>query len=220
MHLFRTVLLLFIVADPRFLSRIWIFSIPDRRSESIPSRIPHLFHPVSRIKEFKYFFTQSGLFITGPDPDFLQILDPGVKKAPKKELFTLMELLLFLRIDPHFHLMGIRILIFIFAVLRIWDFYPGSRIRLFSIPDPYFSIPDPGSNTPLWKVHPKKVLAKKLFYQLKICLSPKKSVFLCKTLFGCTFYKGHMYIFEISMKRRIWCPIQPIQRKKFSSLRT
>jgi hypothetical protein len=89
------------------------------------------------------------LFITGPDPDFLQILDPGVKKAPKKELFTLMELLLFLRIDPHFHLMGIRILIFIFAVLRIWDFYPGSRIRLFSIPDPYFSIPDPGSNTPL-----------------------------------------------------------------------
>ncbi len=30
------------------------------------------------------------------------------------------------------------------AGLRIRDVYPGSRIRIFSIPDPYFSIPDPG----------------------------------------------------------------------------
>ncbi len=62
----------------------------------------------------------------------------------------------------------------------------------------------------LVQVHPKKVLAKELFYQLKIG-------FLAKTFFGCTFYQGHMYIFEISTKRQIyWCPFQ---RKKFSSLR-
>jgi hypothetical protein len=39
---------------------------------------------------------------------------------------------------------------------------------------------------------------------------------LAITFFGCTFYKGHMYIFEISTKRRIfWYPIRPNQRKKF-----
>jgi hypothetical protein len=41
----------------------------------------------------------------------------------------------------------------------------------------------------LVKSAPKKVLAKKLFLQLK------KIGFLGKTFFGCTFYKGHMYIF-------------------------
>jgi hypothetical protein len=41
----------------------------------------------------------------------------------------------------------------------------------------------------LVKSAPKKVLGKKLFYQLKICLSPKKSFF---------------YIFEISIKRQIF----------------
>ncbi len=67
----------------------------------------------------------------------------------------------------------------------------------------------------LVKSAPKKVLAKKLLYQLKIC---KKNHFLGKTFFRCTFYKGLMYIFEISMKRRIFLyPIRPNQRKKFSS---
>ncbi len=43
----------------------------------------------------------------------------------------------------------------------------------------------------------------------------KKIGFLGKTFFGCTFYKGHMYIFEISMKKRIfWYPTRPNQRKK------
>jgi hypothetical protein len=65
-------------------------------------------------------------------------------------------------------------------------------------------------------VHPKKVLAKKLFFQLKIC--PKEIGFLGKTFFGCTFYKGHMYIFEISMKKRIFdTPFDLIKEKKFSS---
>jgi hypothetical protein len=68
----------------------------------------------------------------------------------------------------------------------------------------------------LVKSAPKKVLAKKLFYKLKICLSPKKIGFLGQTFFGCTFYKGHMYIFEISMKRRIfWHPIRPTKKKSF-----
>jgi hypothetical protein len=33
------------------------------------------------------------------------------------------------------------------SVLRIPDVYSGSRNRLFSIPDPKFSIPDPGSTS-------------------------------------------------------------------------
>jgi hypothetical protein len=41
----------------------------------------------------------------------------------------------------------------------------------------------------LVKSAPKKVLAKKVFYQLKICLSPKNIGFLGKTFFGCTFTK-------------------------------
>ncbi len=35
----------------------------------------------------------------------------------------------------------------------------------------------------------KKVLAKKLFYQLKICLSPKKIGFLGRTFLGALFTK-------------------------------
>ncbi len=58
----------------------------------------------------------------------------------------------------------------------------------------------------------KKVFAKKLFYQLKICL---KIGLLVKTFLGCTFYYGHIYIFEISTKRRIFLyPIRPNKRKK------
>jgi hypothetical protein len=76
------------------------------------------------------------LFITGPDPDFLPILDPGVKKAPKKALFTLMELLLFFADrssfsfdvdpDPDFYLQccGSRI----FMLDPGFDFFP-SRIQ-------------------------------------------------------------------------------------------
>ena len=68
-------------------------------------------------------------------------------------------------------------------------------------------------------MHPKKVLAKKLFYQLKICLSPKKICFLGKTFYGCTFYQGHMYIFEISTKRRIfWGPFDLFKEKSFHLL--
>jgi hypothetical protein len=37
---------------------------------------------------------------------------------------------------------------------------------------------------------------------------------------GALFYSGHMYNFEIIMKRRIfWYPIQPIKEKKISSHR-
>jgi hypothetical protein len=44
------------------------------------------------------------------------------------------------------------------AVLRIRDVYPGSRIRLFSIPDPgrTVSIPDPGSAKNSSFLTPKK----------------------------------------------------------------
>jgi hypothetical protein len=41
----------------------------------------------------------------------------------------------------------------------------------------------------LVKSAPKKVLAKNLFYQLKICLSPKKIGFLGKTFLGALFTK-------------------------------
>jgi hypothetical protein len=42
---------------------------------------------------------------------------------------------------------------------------------------------------------------------------------LAKKFFGCTFYKNHIYIFEISIKRRIlWYPAI-FEEKKISSLR-
>jgi hypothetical protein len=72
--------------------------IPDPGSEFFPSRIPDpiFFHPGSRIriKELKYFnqkkwFLSTQKYDPGfssrirtPDPDFLPIADPGVKKAP------------------------------------------------------------------------------------------------------------------------------------------
>jgi hypothetical protein len=48
-----------------------------------------------------------------------------------------------------------------------------------------------------------KSAPKKSFSQ-KTILPIENIGFLGKTFFGCTFYKGHMYIFEISMKRRIF----------------
>jgi hypothetical protein len=49
---------------------------------------------------------------------------------------------------------------------------------------------------------------------LKIFLRPKKVGFLGKTFFGCTYYEGHMYIFEISMNRRIFdTPFDLIKEK-------
>jgi hypothetical protein len=47
-----------------------------------------------------------------------------------------------------------------------------------------------------------KSAPKKSFSQKTIL--PKKVGFLGKTFFGCTYYEGHMYIFEISMKRWIF----------------
>jgi hypothetical protein len=44
----------------------------------------------------------------------------------------------------------------------------------------------------------------------------RKNRFFSKTFFGWTFYEGQIYIFEISIKRRIFgYRIRPIQRKKF-----
>ncbi len=79
------------VADPGCLSRIRLFSIPDRGSDVFPSRIPdpNCLHPGSRIliKEFKYFYPQKSKkwFLSSKkyDPGCLsRIPDPGVKKAP------------------------------------------------------------------------------------------------------------------------------------------
>ncbi len=68
------------------------------------------------------------------------------------------------------------------------------------------------------KGRPELILAKKLFYQLKICLSPEKIGFLGKTLFGSSFYQGHMYIFEISMNKWIFdTTFNLIKEKKFAS---
>ncbi len=65
----------------------------------------------------------------------------------------------------------------------------------------------------LVKSAPKKSFSLKTI--LPIENLPKKFVCLIKTFFRCTFYSGHMHIFEISTKRRIfWYPIWPIQRKK------
>jgi hypothetical protein len=52
----------------------------------------------------------------------------------------------------------------------------------------------------LSKMCTKKVLPKKPIF---LGLSTGKTVFLAKKFFGCTFYKNHIYIFEISIKRRI-----------------
>jgi hypothetical protein len=55
---------------------------------------------------------------------------------------------------------------------------------------------------------------------MKILTSPKKIGFLGKTFSGCTFYKGHMYIFEISMKSGLFdTPFDLIKEKKFSTHR-
>jgi hypothetical protein len=89
------------------------------------------------------------------------------------------------------------------SLLRDENFFSLNRSNGAS-KNPSFRTDFKNVNLTLVKVHPKKVLAKKLFYQLKICLSPKKICFLGKTFYGCTFYQGHMYIFEISMKRRIF----------------
>jgi hypothetical protein len=56
----------------------------------------------------------------------------------------------------------------------------------------------------LVKSAPKKSFAQKTdFLGLRQIFNWPNS-FLAKTFFGCTFYKGHMYIFEISPKRRIF----------------
>jgi hypothetical protein len=73
--------------------------IPDPGSDFFPSRIPdpNCSHPGSqiRIKEFKYFNPKKWFIsyrkydlgcssrIPDPDPDFLPIPDPGVKKGQK-----------------------------------------------------------------------------------------------------------------------------------------
>jgi hypothetical protein len=116
-------------------------------SEYFPSRI--------RSKEFKYFnpsklfLSSGGLFIPDPDLDFLPIPDPGVKKAPDPEsgsatlLFSLQiglppvttaKNLFFFTCSCS--MMDSKKPIFL-SVLRIRDAYPGSRIRIFSIPDPH-----------------------------------------------------------------------------------
>ncbi len=65
----------------------------------------------------------------------------------------------------------------------------------------------------LVKSAPKKSFSKKTV--LPIEKVPEKSFFWAKIFCVCTFYKGQMYIFDISMNRRIfWYPIRPIQRKK------
>jgi hypothetical protein len=45
-------------------------------------------------------------------------------------------------------------------VLRIRDVYPGSRIRLFSIPDPHISIPDPRSASKNLSILTQKMVSK------------------------------------------------------------
>jgi hypothetical protein len=46
--------------------------------------------------------------------------------------------------------------------------------------------------------------APKNSFSKKTILPIEKIGFLGKKFLGCTFYKGHMYIFEISMKRWIF----------------
>ncbi len=117
------------------------------------------------------------------------------------------------------------------AVSSIFDLFSSQKSSFSLIRDDnFFSLnrsngasKNPSFRTDFKNVHmtlvksaPKKVLVKKLFYKLKICLSIKKNCFLGKTFFGCTFYKGNMYIFEISMKWRIfWYHTRPNQRKIF-----
>jgi hypothetical protein len=67
----------------------------------------------------------------------------------------------------------------------------------------------------LVKSAPKKSFSQKTILPIENLPKAQKIGFLGKFFFGCTFYKGHMYIFEISMKRRIFLyPIRPNQRKK------
>jgi hypothetical protein len=58
----------------------------------------------------------------------------------------------------------------------------------------------------LVKSAPKKSFSQKTtgIFPVENLLSPKKIGFLGKTFFGCNFYLGQMYVFEISMERRIF----------------
>jgi hypothetical protein len=105
-------------------ARIRLFSIPDTGSRILifPSRIPDPHQRILRI------LTPKKCFFYDPDPDFLPIPDPGVKKAldPGSRSATLAELefgiahnTISIRCAPSFYP----------------DVYPGSRIRLLSIPD-------------------------------------------------------------------------------------
>jgi hypothetical protein len=65
----------------------------------------------------------------------------------------------------------------------------------------------------------KKVLAKKLFYQLKIVLSPKKSIFWAKLLLSALFTKVICTFLKSVRKDGFFdIPLDPIKEKKFSYL--
>ncbi len=67
-------------------------------------------------------------------------------------------------------------------------------------------------------MHPKKVLAKKLFYQLKICLSPKKSVFWAKLFWGALFTKIICTFLKSALEDGFFdASFDLIKEKKFSS---
>jgi hypothetical protein len=132
--------------------------IPDPKSEFFSSRIQGK-KKIPDPDKFEVFLTKK-LFLSSrkndlgcscriQDSNFSPIPDPGTKKHRIPILSR-----------PHLK-----------SVLRIWDVYPGSRIRLFSIPDPgsprirTVSIPDPGSSSKNFNIlTPKK--AKKMVSKL------------------------------------------------------
>ncbi len=77
----------FRVADPRCLSRILHFSIPDSGSAS--KNLRYLTKKLFCF--FKLLEVWSGLFIPEPDPDFLPIPDPGSKGQKGTGSATLTE---------------------------------------------------------------------------------------------------------------------------------
>ncbi len=95
----------------------------------------------------------------------------------------------------------------IFEILTgLFHFWPYQLSKKFIVP------------SKRWKLFFLEVLAKKLFYQLKICPSPTKSVFWAKLILGALFTKVICTFLKSVWKDGFFdTPFDLIKEKKFSS---
>jgi hypothetical protein len=101
------------------------------------------------------------------------------------------------------------------SLLRVENFFSLNRSNGTS-KYPSFHTDFKNVHMTLVKSAPKKVLAKKLFYQLKTCPSPKKSVFWAKLFWGPLFTKVICTYLKSVWKDELFDnPFDLIKEKKF-----